>query len=71
MKTWASVDSAKEVAMPSRATTHIQNRAPGPPSVTASATPAMLPVPTRPPSPMTKAWKLDRLPRWWRERATR
>ena len=29
LKTWASDDSAKEVAMPSRATTHIQNRAPG------------------------------------------
>ena len=33
--------------MPTAATTHIQKIAPGPPSVRAIATPAMLPVPTR------------------------
>ena len=33
--------------MPRLATTHIQNTAPGPPRVIATATPAMLPVPTR------------------------
>ena len=32
--------------MPSRAITHIQNTAPGPPMAMAVATPAMLPVPT-------------------------
>ena len=31
--------------MPSRAETHIQNTAPGPPRVRAAATPAMEPVP--------------------------
>ena len=36
--------------MPTRAMTHIQNTAPGPPSVIATATPAMLPPPTRPPT---------------------
>ena len=31
--------------MPKKAATHIQNRAPGPPALTAVATPTMLPVP--------------------------
>lgn len=33
--------------MPTSATSHIQKIAPGPPRVNATATPAMLPVPTR------------------------
>ena len=33
--------------MPTNATIHIQKIAPGPPSVSATATPAILPVPTR------------------------
>ena len=33
--------------MPIKAVTHIQNTAPGPPSLMAIATPAMLPTPTR------------------------
>lgn len=33
-------------AMPNRPTTHIQNTAPGPPTETATATPAMFPSPT-------------------------
>ena len=38
--------SANLVAIPSRAVTHIQNRAPGPPKWIANATPAMFPIPT-------------------------
>ena len=45
------------VAMPTSATTHIQNTAPGPPKVMARATPTMLPVPTREARPMVNAWK--------------
>ena len=45
------------VAMPTSATIHIQNTAPGPPMVMARATPTMLPVPTREANPMAKAWK--------------
>ena len=37
---------ANAVIMPTKALTHSQNTAPGPPSVSAVATPAMLPVPT-------------------------
>ena len=36
------------VAMPTSAQTHIQNSAPGPPVVTATATPPILPMPTVP-----------------------
>ena len=36
---------------------HIQNTAPGPPSTIAVATPAILPVPTRDPALIAKAWK--------------
>ena len=43
--------------MPMRATTHIQNSAPGPPKTMARATPATLPMPTRAASPTAKAWK--------------
>ncbi len=42
--------------MPRSATHHIQKIAPGPPSVSAIATPAMLPVPTRDARPTQNAW---------------
>ncbi|MNY67394.1 hypothetical protein D3C86_2049730 [compost metagenome] len=42
--------------MPTRAITHIQKIAPGPPRVMATATPAMLPVPTRAASEVHRAW---------------
>ena len=42
--------------MPRKATTHIQNSAPGPPVYTATATPAMLPVPTREARLVVSAW---------------
>jgi hypothetical protein len=41
--------------MPSSAMHHIQNTAPGPPSVMAIATPAMFPAPTRAASDVAKA----------------
>ena len=44
-KCTASSTSAYLVAMPTSAVIHIQNTAPGPPSATAVATPAMLPTP--------------------------
>jgi hypothetical protein len=47
------------VEAPRKATIHIQNTAPGPPKVIAVATPAMLPVPTRPDSDMASAWNGD------------
>lgn len=49
--------------MPTSATTHIQKIAPGPPSASAMATPAMFPVPTRELMPMQKAWK-ELMPPW-------
>ena len=42
-----SVDAAKDVAMPKKAETHIQNSAPGPPMEIAPVTPKILPGPTR------------------------
>ena len=42
--------------MPTSATIHIQKIAPGPPSVSATATPAMLPVPTRLARLVQSAW---------------
>ena len=42
--------------MPSSAETHIQNSTPGPPAAIASATPAIFPVPTVPPSAVESAW---------------
>ena len=42
--------------MPTSATIHIQKIAPGPPRVSATATPAMLPVPTRLASEVQSAW---------------
>jgi hypothetical protein len=44
-----------EVDAPSNAITHIQNTAPGPPAAMAVATPAMLPMPTRPDSDIANA----------------
>ena len=46
---------AKMTLAPRKATTHIQNTAPGPPKPIAAATPAMLPMPTRPESDTDKA----------------
>ena len=47
LKSCANVDSTKALLAPSNAITHIQNIAPGPPTVIAVATPARFPVPTR------------------------
>ena len=56
--------------MPTRATHHIQNTAPGPPSVRAMATPAMLPVPTRLAMLTQKAWNGEMPPpSQWRDPA--
>ena len=41
--------------MPTMAMAHIQKTAPGPPSVIATATPAMFPPPTRPPTESNRA----------------
>jgi len=49
-----SVASTKAVAIPMKATTHIQKMAPGPPRVSAMATPTMLPLPTRDARPTQK-----------------
>ena len=57
LKIWASVASKNAVAMPTRATTHIQKIAPGPPNMSAAATPNTLPIPTRAASEIAKAWK--------------
>ena len=43
--------------MPSTPARIIQNAAPGPPTVSATATPAMLPRPTVPESAVASAWK--------------
>ena len=48
-----------EVDAPRKAIIHIQNTAPGPPNAIAVATPAMLPVPTRPDSDSASAWNED------------
>src|SRR5690606_29005420 len=44
---------------PRKAITHIHKTAPGPPKAIAVATPAMLPMPTRPDSEMASAWNED------------
>jgi hypothetical protein len=51
------VHSTNFVHMPSRPARIIQNVAPGPPTVTATATPAMLPRPTVPETAEESAWK--------------
>ncbi|SVJ78036.1 Uncharacterised protein [Klebsiella pneumoniae] len=56
LNNWARVASTKPVAIPTRAIAHIQNTAPGPPSVIATATPATLPVPTRAAREVQSAW---------------
>src|SRR3546814_10661568 len=48
-----------DVEAPKKAIAHIQNTAPGPPNAIAVATPAMLPVPTRPASETASAWNVD------------
>jgi len=65
LNTWASVHSKKLVDMPIRPMTHIQKTAPGPPSVMATATPAMLPAPTRPATLRASAWNELTCPGWW------
>ena len=45
--------------MPTSATIHIQNTAPGPPTAMATATPATLPVPTREAAETVKARKAE------------
>ena len=47
----------KLLAEPMMAKIHIQKTAPGPPTMMALATPAMLPTPTRAPNPIQKASK--------------
>ena len=56
---WARVDSMNALLEPSKAIIHIQNIAPGPPTVMAVATPAKLPVPTRLANDTANAWKDD------------
>ena len=63
LNSWASVASLKAVAVPRIATSHIHSTAPGPPRMSASATPTMFPVPTRQASPTAKAWK-EVMPPW-------
>ncbi|CSC74922.1 Uncharacterised protein [Vibrio cholerae] len=58
----ASKHSAYLVAMPNRAASHIQNRAPGPPSLIAVATPTMFPVPMVAERAVHNAAKLDTSP---------
>src|SRR3546814_4054166 len=48
-----------DVEAPKKAIAHIQNTAPGPPNAIAVATPALLPVPTRPASETASAWNED------------
>ncbi|MDY7023976.1 MAG: hypothetical protein SWJ54_21955 [Cyanobacteriota bacterium] len=47
--------SKKLVAIPIKAVIHIQKMAPGPPKVIATATPPILPAPTRPATLKAKA----------------
>ena len=52
----ARVPSKNLVAMPTRALTHIQKMAPGPPTTRAIATPAMFPMPTVALIALIRAW---------------
>ncbi|MGX1079827.1 hypothetical protein RKD51_000964 [Bacillus sp. SLBN-57] len=54
----ASNASLYFVAIPKRPTSHIQNKAPGPPTVIAVATPAIFPFPIVPASVVISALKL-------------
>jgi hypothetical protein len=47
------------VAIPKIAVIHIQNTAPGPPRITAVATPTILPVPIVAARAVIKAWKWE------------
>ncbi len=53
----ARIASEYFVAIPTRAVTHIQKTAPGPPNTTAVATPAILPVPIVAARAVINAWK--------------
>jgi hypothetical protein len=53
------VHSANFVDMPSRPATMSQRVAPGPPAEMATATPAMLPIPTVPETAVHSAWKWE------------
>ena len=57
-----SVHSANFVVMDRNPATIIQNVAPGPPRLMATATPAMLPSPTVPDTAVASAWKCDTSP---------
>ena len=53
--------------MPISPIIHIQNTAPGPPRVMATATPPILPPPTRPATDSISAWKELMCPAsWWK-----
>ena len=54
--------SRKLVAIPMTAKTHIQNMAPGPPTIMAMIGPVMFPTPIREPMLMQKTWNEDSLP---------
>jgi hypothetical protein len=58
----ASVTSANLVLMPRKPATTIQNAAPGPPMVMASATPPMAPRPTVPDTAVLSAWNGEASP---------
>ncbi len=58
----ARVHSANFVLMPRKPATIIQNVAPGPPTLMAMATPAMLPSPTVADRAVLSAWKCDTSP---------
>ena len=58
----ASTDSPYFVESPKRALTHIQTRAPGPPSTIAVATPTILPVPTVAESAVISDWNGEMSP---------
>ena len=58
----AKSPSAYLVAIPKKAAIHIQNRAPGPPTLIAVATPMIFPVPTVDAKAVHRAVKLDTSP---------
>ncbi len=58
----ASVHSVNLVDIPRSPATIIQNVAPGPPMLTAMATPAMLPNPTVAERAVVRAWKCETSP---------
>ena len=60
----ARMISENLVIMPTRAVTHIQKRAPGPPMAIAVATPTMLPVPISPARAVMSAFQGEISPFW-------